>query len=67
MLELAIELLPFEFAFINSLDAMERFLDDVGLANVKATVDISHFWLMRIPPSDLARRLKDRAYLTSTS
>lgn len=59
-LELAIELLPFEFAFINSLDAMERFLDEVGLANVKATVDISHFWLMRIPPADLARRLKGR-------
>jgi D-psicose/D-tagatose/L-ribulose 3-epimerase len=59
-LELAIELLPFEFAFINSLDTMERFLDDVGLANVKATVDISHFWLMRIPPADLARRLKGR-------
>jgi D-psicose/D-tagatose/L-ribulose 3-epimerase len=41
--ELAIELLPFEFAFINSLDAMERFLDEIGLVNVKATVDISHF------------------------
>ena len=58
--ELAIELLPFEFAFINSLDTMERFLDEVGLDNVKATVDISHFWLMRIPPKDLARRLKGR-------
>ena len=50
--ELAIELLPFEFAFINSLDTMERFLDEIGLVNVKATVDISHFWLMRIPPAD---------------
>jgi D-psicose/D-tagatose/L-ribulose 3-epimerase len=59
-LELAIELLPFEFAFINSLDTMERFLDAVGLANVKATIDISHFWLMRIPPEDVARRLKGR-------
>ena len=58
--ELAIELLPFEFAFINSLDTMERFLDEVGLANVKATVDISHFWLMRIPPEQVARRLKGR-------
>lgn len=58
-LELAIELLPFEYAFIKTLDDMERFLDDVGLANVKATVDISHFWLMRIPPSALAR-LKGR-------
>jgi D-psicose/D-tagatose/L-ribulose 3-epimerase len=58
-LELAIELLPFEFAFIRTLDDMERFLDDVGLQNVKATVDISHFWLMRIPPVSLAR-LKGR-------
>ena len=58
-LELAIELLPFEFAFIKTLDDMERFLDDVGLDNVKATVDISHFWLMRIPPGALDR-LKGR-------
>lgn len=59
-LEVAIELLPFEFAFVNTLDAMERFLDAVGLANVKATVDISHFWLQRIAPGDLARRLNGR-------
>jgi sugar phosphate isomerase/epimerase len=54
-LELAIELLPFDFAFIRTLDDMERFLDAVGLANVKATVDISHFWLMRVPPAALKR------------
>jgi D-psicose/D-tagatose/L-ribulose 3-epimerase len=59
-LEVAIELLPFEFAFVNTLDAMERFLDAVGMANVKATVDISHFWLQRIPPRDLQQRLKGR-------
>lgn len=58
-LELAIELLPFEYAFIRTLDDMERFLDEVGLDNVKATVDISHFWLMRIPSAALAR-LKGR-------
>jgi len=58
--ELAIELLPFEFSFINSLDTMERFLDEVGLPNVKATIDISHFWLMRIPPEQVAKRLKGR-------
>jgi D-psicose/D-tagatose/L-ribulose 3-epimerase len=58
-LEVAIELLPFEFAFINTLDAMVRFLDAVGHANVKATIDISHFWLQRIPPKDIAR-LKGR-------
>jgi D-psicose/D-tagatose/L-ribulose 3-epimerase len=52
-LELAIEMLPFDFAFVNSLDSMERFLDAVDLRNVKATIDISHFWLRRIPPQDL--------------
>jgi D-psicose/D-tagatose/L-ribulose 3-epimerase len=59
-LELAIELLPFEFAFVNTLDAMERFLDAVAMDNVKATVDISHFWLQRIPPAEIAKRLKGR-------
>jgi sugar phosphate isomerase/epimerase len=54
-LELAIELLPFEFAFVKSLDTMERLLDEVGLENVKATVDISHMWLMRIPPIEMGR------------
>jgi D-psicose/D-tagatose/L-ribulose 3-epimerase len=54
-LDLAIELLPFDFAFIRSLDTMERLLDEVGLENVKATVDISHMWLMRILPAELGR------------
>lgn len=54
-LELAIELLPFEFAFVKSIDTMERFLDEVGLDNVKATIDISHMWLMRIPPDEIKR------------
>jgi D-psicose/D-tagatose/L-ribulose 3-epimerase len=58
-LEVAIELLPFEFAFINDLDAMERFLDAVGMTNVKATIDISHFWLQRILPKEIGR-LKGR-------
>jgi sugar phosphate isomerase/epimerase len=54
-LELAIELLPFEFAFVKSLDTMERFLDEIGLDNVKATVDVSHMWLMRIKPEEIGR------------
>ena len=58
-LDLAIEMLPFEFAFVNSMDAMVRFLDAVGLDNVKATIDISHLWLTRTPPSEL-QRLKGR-------
>ena len=54
-LDLAIELLPFEFAFVKSMDTMIRFLDEVGLDNVKATTDISHLWLTRTPASQLQR------------
>lgn len=54
-LELAIELLPFPFAFIKSMDTMVQFLDEVGLENVKACIDISHLWLTRTPASALER------------
>ena len=54
-LEVAIELLPFEHAFVRTLDDMDRLLGDVGLPNVKACIDISHLWLERIPAADLAR------------
>jgi sugar phosphate isomerase/epimerase len=54
-LEVAIELLPFEHAFVRTLDDMERLLDDVDLPNVKAGIDISHLWLERIEPDALAR------------
>jgi sugar phosphate isomerase/epimerase len=54
-LEVAIELLPFEHAFIRTLDDLERLLDAVQLPNVKAAIDISHLWLERIPPEELAR------------
>jgi sugar phosphate isomerase/epimerase len=54
-LEVAIELLPFEFAFVRTLDDMERLLDEVGLPNVKAAIDVSHLWLERIEPAALER------------
>jgi D-psicose/D-tagatose/L-ribulose 3-epimerase len=54
-LEVTIELLPFEHAFVRTLGDMNRLLDDVGLENVKACIDISHLWLERIPAADLAR------------
>jgi sugar phosphate isomerase/epimerase len=54
-LEVAIELLPFEHAFVRTLDDMDRLLNDVGLPNVKAGIDISHLWLERIEPEALAR------------
>jgi D-psicose/D-tagatose/L-ribulose 3-epimerase len=53
-LEVAIELLPFEHAFIRTLDDLDRLLHDVGLPNVKAAIDISHLWLERIDPSALS-------------
>ena len=52
-LEVAIELLPFEFAFVRTLDDMERLLDEVGLPNVDAAIDVSHLWLERIEPDAL--------------
>jgi sugar phosphate isomerase/epimerase len=54
-LEVAIELLPFEHAFVRTLDDLERLLEAVGLPNVKAAIDISHLWLERIEPAQLAR------------
>jgi sugar phosphate isomerase/epimerase len=53
--EVAIELLPFEHAFVRTLDDLERLLDAVALPNVKAAIDISHLWLERIEPGELAR------------
>jgi len=54
-LEVAIELLPFEHAFVRTLDDLERLLDEVAVPNVKAGIDISHLWLERIAPSALSR------------
>ncbi len=58
-LELAIELLPFPHAFVNSIESFTGFLDAVDLPNVKAAIDISHLWLIRADPSEL-RRLEGR-------
>src|SRR5262249_14963437 len=54
-LTVAVELLPFEYAFVNSVDSMVRLLDEVGLECVTAAIDISHFGLQRIDPGELGR------------
>lgn len=54
-IQIAVELLPFRFAFVNSLDSMVQLLDEVGLAEVTAAIDISHLWLRRIDPSEIER------------
>src|SRR5581483_3677191 len=46
-LEIAIELEPFHLSIVNSIDKMDRFLKDVGLANVKANIDVSHLALVK--------------------
>ena len=58
-LEIALELEPFDLALLNDIDAMVRFLDDVGLPSVKANIDISHLVLSKEPPESI-RRLAGR-------
>jgi D-psicose/D-tagatose/L-ribulose 3-epimerase len=52
-LEIALEMEPFRESLLNTVDAMARFLDDVGLSSVMANVDISHMALAQQPPDFL--------------
>ncbi len=55
-LEVVIELEPFKLSMINSVDTMLRFLDEVDMPEVvKANCDISHMYLMKIPPKEIQR------------
>jgi sugar phosphate isomerase/epimerase len=55
-LEIAIELEPFKLSLVNSVDTMLGFLGDVGMpGTVRANCDISHLYLMGIPPSEVRR------------
>jgi D-psicose/D-tagatose/L-ribulose 3-epimerase len=58
-LEIALELEPFPLSLVRDVETMARFLDDVGLASVKANLDISHLALSHVPASEI-RRLKGR-------
>ena len=58
-LEIVLELEPFPLSLVNNVDTMVRFLDDVGLENVKANLDISHLVLSRVGPDEV-RRLAGR-------
>ncbi len=58
-LKIALELEPFKMCLINSIDSMERFLDEVGTPNVMANCDISHLHLTQTPCSQV-RRLAGR-------
>ena len=52
-LEIALELEPFRLSLLNSVPEMARFIDDCGLPNVKANIDISHLVLSDTSPADL--------------
>lgn len=55
-LEIVLELEPFKLSLINSVDSMLAFLEDVGMPQtVKANCDISHLYLMKIQPAEIAR------------
>src|SRR5262245_58755624 len=54
-LEIALELEPFKLSFLNSVDTMARFLDDVAHPAVKANLDVSHLALAHEPASALKR------------
>ena len=59
-LEIALELEPFKLSLINTVDTMERFLDDVDMPEVvQANCDISHLHLMNVDPGEV-QRLKGR-------
>jgi len=58
--EIVIELEPFPLSLVNNVDAMVRYLDDVGVPTVKANIDVSHLVLSKVRPEEL-RRLRGRA------
>lgn len=58
-LQIAIELEPFEMSLINTVQKMNKFLDDVGHPAVQANADVSHLHLVDAPTSRL-QELKDK-------
>jgi sugar phosphate isomerase/epimerase len=59
-IEIALELEPFGLSLLNSVDAMCRFLDDVGHPRCRANIDVSHLHLAHVAPEELSR-LRGRA------
>jgi D-psicose/D-tagatose/L-ribulose 3-epimerase len=59
-LQIALELEPFKLSLLNSVDTMERFLEDVDHPAVKANIDVSHLHLAGVAPVEL-RRLQGQA------
>ena len=54
-LEIALELEPYEWAYVNSVDEMVRLLDDVDVPAMKANADLAHLWPMKIDAGELEK------------
>jgi len=58
--QIALELEPFKLSLVNSVDTMERFIDDCDHDAVKANIDVSHLLLADVAAEEL-RRLRGKA------
>jgi sugar phosphate isomerase/epimerase len=54
-IEIALELEVYEWSYVNNVDEMVRFLDDVGVDAMKANVDLNHLWPMKIEAREIEK------------
>jgi sugar phosphate isomerase/epimerase len=54
-LQVALELEPYDWAYVNSVEEMVRFLDAVGAEAMMANADLAHLWPMKIDPEELLK------------
>jgi D-psicose/D-tagatose/L-ribulose 3-epimerase len=54
-LEIALELEVYEYSYVNTIDEMVRFLDEVGVDAMKANVDLNHLWPRKIDPGEIGK------------
>src|SRR5438094_5246910 len=59
-IDIALELEPFRFSLLNSVDSMVRFVDECNHARVRANIDISHLVLSDTSAAEV-KKLKDKA------
>jgi D-psicose/D-tagatose/L-ribulose 3-epimerase len=54
-LVLAMELEPFRYSLINTVNKLVKFIEDVDHQSVRANVDCSHLWLMDHDPQEILK------------
>jgi D-psicose/D-tagatose/L-ribulose 3-epimerase len=52
-LELALELEPWKYAFLNSIPEAVRLMDEVGVEACKVNLDVSHLWPMGVSADEI--------------